>query len=305
MLRSNFLHPLFYTLSLWMACVACQSDQSQHQAHFHTTKDDLRREMQLPVRIKRVMSLTPSITEILYKVVNPTKIVGRTPHCNFPLEALKKPVVKSYPLDLEQLIRVNPEVVFAKDDMLAIEDAQKIENAGIKVFFLKYTTCQDIVNSIAKVGKLMDEDYKSCLVADSMSVHLHQLKKQAEKLTNKPKVLILIDADPIFVFGVNNFASDMLGYAGAINAVNADINHPFPQITREYLLQINPDIIIELGKKNDKSSNLLKFYPELKSVNAFKNNRLYGIDEDLVSRPGPRVISGILALKKMIHPNEK
>jgi iron complex transport system substrate-binding protein len=288
-----------------LGCVACQSDQVQNNAHLHTTKDDLHRTMQLPVRIERVMSLTPSITEILFKVVDSKKIVGRTSHCNFPVEAFKKPIVKSYPLDLEQLIRLKPQVIFVKDDMLATEDAQKIENTGIKVFFLKYTTCQDIVNSIVKVGKLMDEDYKSSLIADSMTVHLHQLKKQAALFAHKPKVLILIDADPIFVFGVNNFASDMLAYAGAINAVNDDIKHPYPQITREYLLQINPDIIIELGDNNNKSSNLLRLYPELNTVNAFKNNKLYSVEEDLVSRPGPRVISGILALKKMIHPDEK
>lgn len=285
--------------------LSCNSNHDKNHNHMHTTKDDLHREMELPVRLVRVMSLTPSITEILYEVTSPAKIVGRTPHCNFPTEVIHKPAVNCFPLDLEKLISLKPQLVFAKADMLAMHDAQKIENAGIHVYYLKYLTCQDIVNSIAKVGKLMDEDTKASLIADKMTMRLHQLKKEADLKEEKPKVLILISHDPLYVFGINNFASDMLSYAGAQNAVTDSLTHPFPLVNREYLLKINPDMIIELGDKNSLTLGLFDRYPELKNVNAYKNNKLLTIHEDLVSRPGPRVIEGILALKKMIHPNEK
>lgn len=285
---------------------ACQKSKNHiPNFHVHTTKDDLHREMELPVKLERIMALTPSITEILYRLVDSKKIVGRTPHCNYPHQVYLKPVVSSYPLDLERLITLKPQVVFVKDGMLALEEAEKIERSGIKVFYLKYDNCQDIVNSIDQIGKLLDQDYKAGLMADSMSKHLHNLKRVADDFHTKPKVLIMISHDPIFVFGLNNFGSDMLTYAGAQNAVSDSLTSPFPQINREYLLKINPDIIIELGKKNSKEHGLFEHYPELTQINAYKNNKLFCIQEDIVSRPGPRVIDGILALRKLIHPNEK
>lgn len=284
---------------------SCRSKFENKKINTHTTKDDLHREMELPVRIDRVMSLTPSITEILYKVIDTKKIVGRTQHCNHPAISFIKPVVNSYPLDLEQLVKLRPQVVFVKDDMLSLEEAAKIEKTGIKVFYLKFSKCQDIINNIVKIGKLLDADIKASLEADSMTIHLHRLKKEAALITNKPKVLILISHDPLYVYGADNFGSDMLKYTGAINAISDTLNNPFPLITREYLLKINPDVIIEGGELNSKEKGLFEKYPELKQINAYKNNKLYKIDDDLISRPGPRVIKGILELKKLIFSVEK
>lgn len=266
-------------------------------------KDDLGREVSLKEETTRVIALSSSMTEMLYLICTEEQIVGRTQNCDYPPEALKKPVINNYPIDYEGLLMLKPDLVVAKDEIISIEQALKIEEMGIPVYFQKYENVEDVFTGIEKLGQLLNREERAHEAADSLRDRLKVVQQSADHLT-KPKVLLIISKDKIFVYGKDSFGSDMLLKAGGMNAIDTIFANSFPLVTSEYILHINPDIII--GAEQVKlSTEFFEQYPELKKTSAYENKRIYTIEEDLISRPGPRVVMGIEKLKTFIHPYAK
>ena len=126
------------------------------------------------------------------------------------------------------------------------------------------------------------------------------MEKEAELRKVKPKVLALISNDFIYVFGKNSFLSDAIRLAGGQNAVDEVLGSAYPAVSVEYLLKINPDIIVGLSYEQADSS-FFKLYPPLKRISAYRNKHIYDIDDDLVTRPGPRFLQTVHELNKIIQ----
>lgn len=264
-------------------------------------KDDLGREVRVKKEIKRVMALSSSLTEMLYLVCEEDRIVGRTHNCNYPPQVLQKTVVSNYPIDYEKLLMLQPDLVVAKDGIISIEEALKIEGMGIPVYFQQYQRTEDIFLGIEKLGRILNREKRATEAADSLR---KALKKEEESVQgfSKPSVLMIISKDKIFVYGKDSYASDMLDKAGGKNVLDSVYNQPYPSLTTEYILHLNPDIILG-AEQVDLGSSFFAMYPELKMTGAYKSGRVYTVPEELISRPGPRVVEGIKLLKQQIHPD--
>lgn len=256
--------------------------------------DDLSREIKLK-NCQKVLSLTPSITEMLYTFVESDRIIGRTPYDSIPAQVLPKPVVNNYPPDFEKIIFLKPDIVFAKEGMISLGDAKRLQELGIPVYIQKYDSISDIFRGMEDLGKLLKKEPSALKVVDSLKNKL-KLVEEPCLGNNCPKVLLMIEEKPIFVYGLDNYATDLIEAAGGINAIDKVFDNPFPSISREYLLKINPDIIIGAD-----SSNLLELYPELSEVNAIRKGKVFQTDMEPISRPGPRFVDGISLLKTIIH----
>ena len=279
---------------------SCQGNT--YKPHDITFTDDLGREIKIQShKPLRFMAISPSLTEMLYLIGHDSEIVGRTQNCNYPPEVLKKPVIHNYPMDYEGLISLKPDLVFAKEGIISLEQAAKIEEMGIPVFFQQYYKSEDIFEGIEELGKVLGREMKARMISDSLRKRKFDLESVNVNL-HRPRVLMIISSDKIFAHGKNSFASDILYLAGGINAIDTVLNNDFPQLTLEYILYLNPDVIIG-GHPADLNGSFFNLYPELRKVNAYKNNRIYSIDEDILSRPGPRVIEGALQIKKILHPD--
>lgn len=281
--------------------LAC--DSSRETIGNKLVKDDLGRDVPIKMEIRKVMALSSSLTEMLYFVCDEDQIVGRTHNCDYPVQVLKKPVVSNYPIDYEKLLLLKPDIVFAKDGIISMKEALKIEDMGIPVYFQHYNKVEDIFSGLEKLGNVLNRPIRAGKVADSLRILLTKIEESVRDLP-KPKVLMIISKDKLFVYGKDSFGSDLLNKAGGRNAIDSIFNNPFPQVTSEYIIHVNPDIIIG-AEQVELDGSFFKLYPELKKTDAFKKNKIYTISEDLISRPGPRVIQGIDALKKIIHPDAK
>jgi iron complex transport system substrate-binding protein len=270
---------------------------------FKVIKDDLGREVKVKKEVNRVMALSASLTEMLYLICADSQIIGRTPHCDEPSRVISKTVVNNYPIDFEKLLMLNPDLIFVKDGIISLEAAAKIEDMGIPVYFQHYENVEDIMKGLEKIGEVLNRKARAAFVADSLRSMLSKIEQSVDILS-RPKVLMVISKDQIFVYGKDSYASDMLKLAGGVNAVDSIFNNPFPQVTSEYILHINPDIIIGAEQVDIKDS-FFNLHPELKKTKAFLNRKVYKIGENLLSRPGPRVVQGVESLKKYIHPDAK
>ncbi|MFC6997916.1 ABC transporter substrate-binding protein [Rufibacter roseus] len=294
---------LLVCVGLLLALISCEgkkpASSSAASSANHTVQDDLGRDVTLPVHPQRIIGLAPSMTEMLFAVADTATIVGRTQNDDYPDAALSKPVVNNYPMDYEGLLALKPEVVFAPEGIISTEVATQIQKLGIPVYFQKYDSVADILRGIRDLGKLLQREAQANALADSLRQRLDAFASEAQEM-QKPKVLGIIWRDPIYVHGYNTIFSDKLRYAGGQNAVQEVFAQQSPALTREYILQLNPDVIIG-GTFEEFDQNFFTLYPELKRINAYKNKRIYDVTDDLISRPSPRVVQSIAELKNVLR----
>ncbi|PSR53639.1 iron ABC transporter substrate-binding protein [Adhaeribacter arboris] len=293
--------------SLWFLLYAgfgCQSGNENVKKHlpvkeYITVTDDLGRKLKIPHYPKRIMALAPSATEMLYAVCDENQIIARTQNCDYPAKVKNKPVVNNYPMDYETLIKVKPDLIFTVHGITPPEVAARIQELGIPVYFQTFEKLNDVFDRLVDIGKIMHRDAYAMYYADSLRRELKNIAARNAKISFKPKVLAITWNDPIYVYGRNTIFTDKLRLLGAENAVTEVMSQPYPALTREYILKINPDVIIG-GTFGKMDSTFFQQYPELKQINAYQNRRIFAATDDLMSRPSPRVVESVHELQSLL-----
>ncbi|RSK47808.1 iron ABC transporter substrate-binding protein [Hymenobacter rigui] len=287
-------------LPLLVALAACQPDTpaTTETNATHQVRDDLGRTLTLPTQPRRVMALAASMTEMLYAVADTASIVARTQVCDYPAAALRKPVVNSYPLDFERLVALKPDIVFTTEGITSLADAQRLQELGIPVYYQRYEKVDDIFRGLTDLGRLLHRDQPARRVVDSLQ---QQLATLVSPVTGKarPRVLAITWSDPIYVYGQNTLFTDKIRLAGGQNAVVEQFKQPYPALTREYILKLNPEVILG-GSFGKMDSTFFKLYPELKRTRAYQTRRIYDPTDDLMSRPSPRVVESVRELRQLL-----
>ena len=299
MMKLNFKNLAIFFCLLLLA-FSCKEGAKENDNKIKL-KDDLGREIFLPGKPVSAVSLAPSMTEILFFVCDDDQIKGVTQNCNYPAAAKNKNKIVNYPaLDIEGILKIKPDIIFTVDGMTPLDQAKRLEELGIPVYYQKYEKIKDILQGIRDVGKIMGRREKADKLADSLERERKKIKIALKKDKKTKKVLAITWSDPIYVYGKNTIFTDKLKLIGAENAIDSLFSNPYPQVTREYILKINPDVII--GNTFEKmDTTFFKLYPELKRINAYKTRQIFNVNDDLMSRPSPRVIEGAIELDKKIN----
>ncbi|GAB3587608.1 helical backbone metal receptor [Hymenobacter daeguensis] len=290
---------LLLPLALLLGC-----QPSSEQKATTPVRDGLGRTVRLPVHPRRVLALAPSMTEILFAVADTATIIARTPPDNFPAGVFRKPVVNSYPLDLEKLALLKPDVVFTVEGITSVDDAQRLQQLGIPVYYQRYRTVEDVFKGIDEVGRILGREAQAKHLTDSLRRELQVLVPPGTAASPATKVLAITWLDPIYSYGQNTLFTDEIRLAGGQNAITETFPQPYPALTREYVLKLNPDVLLG-GSFEKLDSTFFKNYPELKRINAYKNHRVFAITGNLMERPGPRVLESVRELKGLLMKNEK
>ncbi|MET4076344.1 helical backbone metal receptor [Hymenobacter sp. UYCo722] len=263
-------------------------------------RDGLGRAMSLPAHPRRVLALAPSMTEMLFAVADTATIVARCPQDNYPAAVYRKPVVNNYPLDMEKLVLLKPDVVFTVEGITSVDDAQRLQQLGIPVYYLRFRRVEDVFKAMEEVGRLLGRSAQGHRMADSLRQNLKALTVSAARQPAKrPRVLAITWQDPIYCYGQNTLFTDEIRLAGGQNAVAETFPQPYPALTREYILKLNPDVLLG-GSFEKLDSTFFKNYPELKRISAYHNRRVYPITGNLLERPGPRVVESVRELRELI-----
>jgi len=289
---------LLLFIPLLLAVAACRSGPDT--AAVVPVRDGLGRALVLPARPRRVLALAPSMTEMLYAVADPATIVGRVPTDDFPAAVRRLPVVNNYPLDLEKLVLLRPDVVFTVEGMTTPDDAQRLQELGIPVFYQRYRRVEDVFAGLEELGRLLGRPAPAHRAADSLRRALRALiPSSAYPLGPAPTVLAITWQDPIYCYGQNTLFTDAIRLAGGQNAVVETFPQPYPALTREYILRLNPDVLLG-GSFGKLDSTFFRNYPELRRIRAYQNRRVFAITGNLMERPGPRVVESVRELKRLI-----
>lgn len=262
-----------------------------------TTKDFLGRNVKIPGEPKRILSLSPATTEILFLLGLEKNIVGVTSDCNFPTQALKKPKVGKFGfIDLEKVVSLKPDIIFATSDMNKQLDVLK--NYNVPLIALNSTDINSVLENVELVGGLTNRQKSAKKIKDALNIRINKVKAKA-KLNIHPSVFYCIWYDPLITAGSKSFIGDMIKISGG-NNIAEGIKAPFAKYSLESLVAKNPEFIIVPKTTFSKMDLKISPWNRLKAV---KNNKVLAVNEDIYLRPAPRIIDALEELQNYILTN--
>ncbi|MBC6990327.1 ABC transporter substrate-binding protein [Hymenobacter sp. BT491] len=297
------LHSFRRLLPLLALLIACHPDRkpaAKAPAASQKLTDDLGRSVTVPAQPRRIMALAASMTEMLYAVADTAGIIARTQVCNYPAAVLRKPVVGSYPLDMERLVALHPDVVFTIEGITSLDDAARLQQLGVPVYYQRYERVTDIFRGLRDLGRILHREPQARHLTDSLSAELEKIKRNQPVTGPIPRVLAITWQDPIYVYGQNTLFTDRIRLAGGENAVTEKFAQPYPALTREYILKLNPDVLLG-GRFGKLDSTFFRMYPELRRIKAYQTRRVFAITGDLMERPSPRVVESVRELQRLLQ----
>ncbi|MFQ6082458.1 MAG: ABC transporter substrate-binding protein [Candidatus Aminicenantia bacterium] len=267
--------------------------------------DDLGYEIYLSHPPRRIISLAPNITEILFALGLGDQIVGVTRYCDYPPQALTKEKIGGIiDINLEKIKYLNPNLVLAFRGN-PLELIQRLRQLEINVFvFDIQDRMERIFSLIQKIGLLTGRTN----AAEKLLTHLKQkynwIQKKLLSVTNRPKVFLSLHGQGLWTCGKSSFLNDLIIKAKGEN-IAGEIHRSWIKYNQEELIYKNPEIIIILAKKEKDFLSAKKWWENnspLKQIKAVKTQKIFFLDENLISRPGPRLIDGLYQLAKILHP---
>ncbi|MCP3921206.1 MAG: cobalamin-binding protein [Desulfobacterales bacterium] len=267
-----------------------------------TLKDITGRTVIFPDNPQRVVSLAPSITEIIYALNQERRICGATIFSDYPKEALKHPRVGSYVKpNLERILALKPDCVIAIKDGNPKVTVKRLIDLGIPVFVTSPKDLTSVMEAVNKIGKLLNAENIAKKITTEMKRRIERVESVVKKAGVKPKVFFQIGIAPIVSIGNDSFIHELITKSGGIN-ISAKFKG-YPRFTKEDVIAFSPEVfIITSMARNEVFENVKRKWSMWKSMPAVKNNKMYIIDSNVLDRPTPRMVEGLEKLAEIIHP---
>lgn len=256
---------------------------------------------------QRIISLAPSNTEILFALGVGSNLVAVDDFSDYPAEAKALPKIggTSDKYNFEQIVALKPDLIFAAG-ITSPDALKKLDDLKLTfvVLGVAKTTLDSILTDISLAGQITGRADQAKQLTDSMKQKVDAIKAKVATAKTKPRVYWELDAtDPTkpYTVGPGTFVDDIITLGGGVN-VFANASSPYPQVSAEQVVAANPEVIILADAAYGIPVESVLNRPGWQKIDAVQNKHVYPIDDNLVSRPGPRVVDGIEAAAKLIHP---
>ena len=272
-----------------------------------TVTDDMGDKITINEKPERIISLAPANTEVLFALDLEEKIVGVTTYANYPREAKAKEKIGTITEpNLEKIVSLEPDLIVA-NAVNKLETVKRLRELGYKVVGYDAETVNDAISVIKQVGKITDRENKAQRIVTDMYLQLAEIKDLVDsklKDCSRPKVFYEIWNQPLYTAGKNTFINDIINIAGGIN-IGAEAKGEWPQFSLEKLLLENPDIYISSphSAPHKVTVESIKNRDNYKNLAAIKKDRVYIVNQDIISRASPRIVKGLKEIVKAIFPD--
>lgn len=301
-MKTKMLKRAFHILVCLVLLSALSCGRSQEEAP--ETVSDASNGEQYPARI---ISMAPSITEIVFAMGLGERVAGVSDFCDYPPEAQKKPKIGGVVNpNMEAIVALNPDLVLALPNATHENLFRSLRLLGIKVVTLRNDTLDDLFDTIRRIG----EETSRRREAEEMGRRLRaKFSAVGEKVAGKPrrKVMFVVGVDPLFVAGRGTFIDELIAIAGGEN-IAGDSLSKYPQLGVEEVVSRAPEVILytslnfELTPEHEaEAERLWSNYP---SIPAVREGGIQGLVADYVTLPGPRLVIGVEEIARAIHPGE-
>lgn len=271
-----------------------------------TYTDGLGREVTLEGPAQRIVSLAPSVTELLFAVGAGDQVVGRDELSDFPAEAANVASIGSTfaALNTEAILALEPDLVIAAE-INTLEQVQALENVGLTVYYLKNPlTFAELFDQVRWAGTITGHEDEANALAESLSERVDAVTEAVSTLEEKPTVFYEIDGTDTskpWTTGAGTFMDTMITLAGGVN-IGGVLSEPYAQMSVEEIVLQNPDVIILGDTLYGVTIESIAERTGWADITAVKENKIFAFDDNLASRPGPRLVDGLEELLKILHP---
>ena len=269
--------------------------------------DGLNRNVKLSGTPQRIVSLAPSNTEILFAVGAGKQVVGRDSFSDYPAEAKSVQDIggSMNKYDTEAIVALHPDLVLA-GEINTPELVSSLGQLGLTVYYLPNpATLEAMYANLETVGQLTGHRSEAAALVKSLKQRVDAVDARIKPLNSSPTVYYELDAtDPTkpYTAGPATFVDLLITRAGG-NNIGRSLTSQWAQISLEQVLVADPAVIILGDSAYGTTVDSVKQRTGWSGLAAVKNGRIYPFEDNLVSRPGPRLVDGLEALAKLLHPD--
>ncbi len=291
-----------YLIALLLVCVVgCAPRNYQPgNAQLRQFKDEAGRTLSVPARVDRLVSLAPNLTEIVYAIGAGDRLVGNTTYCDYPAQARQvEKIGDTLHPSIERIIALRPQVVLVSTASQLEAFTKQLNDQGIAVYVSDPHDLDGVFHSIASLSELLNQSSAAQTLLTDLRARTNAVEN-AVKSAAPVAVFYQVSAQPLYTAGRDSFVTDLIRRAGG-KSVTAEVPGAWPKFSAESALAARPETIIlptggSLGDTNSFVADPLKSSP------AVTNGRVYKINADHLSRPGPRSITGLEEMARSLHP---
>ncbi|MFQ6069059.1 MAG: ABC transporter substrate-binding protein [Candidatus Aminicenantales bacterium] len=268
-------------------------------------KDSLGTLLSLSAPPRRIVSLAPNITEILFALGLEQSIVGVTTYCDYPSQALTKERIGGLvDPNLEKIKSLEPDLVIGFRGN-PIELLERLKSLEVPVIALDMEqNIEAVFSLIEKVGDITHRCEEARKITESMKKKYVFIQRALRKIEQRPKVFLSLHATGLWTCGRESFLNNLITRAGGENIART-IPRKWLNLNREKLIDESPEIIIILARSEKQFSQAkewLSSLPGIREVKAVKEGRIFFVDQNIATRPGPRLIDALQQMAEIIHP---
>lgn len=262
-----------------------------------TVTDDASQSVTINAEPKRIVSLAPANTEIAFALGLGDKVVGVTTYDDYPAEVTRISKVGDFTTpNIEAIAAAKPDLVLATTGVQA-DALKRLKALGATVLAIDPQTLDGVYTDIGRVGRATGTAEKATAVVGSMKAEVAGVQKAVEG-TAPVSVFVEIAQNPLYTAGKGTLIDELIGLAGGTNVVTKP---GYVAYSSEQLIEADPQVYLATKGSMSDPAALAKRAGHAK-LSAVLDNRVYVLDDNLVSRPGPRIVEGLKQIAEALHP---
>ncbi len=269
--------------------------------------DSLNNSVTVETKPERIVSLAPSITESLYAIGAGDLLVGRTDYDNYPEAVLELPSVGGFSADsisIETIISLEPDLVIGGSSLQG-DVIASLNESGIPSVTFESGSVEEITNLLLLLGEATENQEKAGATVAEMQARIQAVTDIVETIPEDERATVYYEIwhEPLMSTSNKTFIGELINLAGGIN-IFGDLEESYPVISAESLLEANPTAIIGPSSHGDQlTEEAIASREGWQDIAAVKNKNIHILDEDIISRPGPRVVDALEALAQALYPD--
>jgi len=267
--------------------------------------DETGRGVRIPYPPQKIISLAPSITEILFALELDKEIAGVTDFCDYPEAVSKKARIGGFVNpSIEKIVSIQPDLIIAIRDGNRMETIHRLSDLSFPVYVVDPKGFDGVITTLRNIGEIVGRQEKSRRMTAEIITRRDKVFTLTRSL-HRPTVFFQVGYLPMITVGKGTLADDLIRLAGGAS-ISENESAAYPSYNVELVVQKAPEIIImsSMDSKRDYSS-LVKMWQTWKTIPAVKKNAIHILDSNIVDRPTPRIVEGLGAMLRVIHPEVK
>lgn len=250
---------------------------------------------------RRIVSLAPSVTETLFALGAGDAVVGISTYCDYPPAATRIDRIGTFLTpNIEAILAKRPDLVIGVPTPGNRSPVEALERVGLRVLIVDPHTIADIDTATERIAAAIGRSAAGRSLVQQIGVEMTAMRAQLDDVPSR-RVLMVVGHNPLVAVGEGTFPDELIRLAHGIN-VAAAAGGQWPHLSLEFVIAQAPEVIIDAAMGSEAGAAAAEFWESFPSIPAVRDRRIYGYREYALLRPGPRIVEGLRAIARFVHP---